>query len=342
MMRTEEQLTQTEKILPKVVVGIALFIAIGFTIVLAVPTGWHIKVTQVWSFYVGLFNVKVRADTIIGGTMKKLTKGVAKGVGAKKSFDSLLGSIDGDNTIQFYRDQMCNVEMAMAGVLNNCQVWTNLMYGSYAAACGLLISIVCLLVGATLMFMPPSRCQFLSTLACFGAAAIVSISSLGGYMVLSYGFQDWLSGIYGSHRGLTFSTCSFVAGMLALASVSLPITVASCAKKRGEEDDIREQRMMFGDDPFAYGSFGPPPPPLPAGSGTGMNDPMSGPPDQQGYGYGGYQQTAADQQGSGYGGYQQSGGPPDDQGYGGYQQTAGSPAAYQGGQAPAYQQYQQY
>merc|ERR1712224_915006 len=83
-----------------------------------------------------------------------------------------------DKSIQFYRDQFCNIALLSGGFMNNCQVWTYLLYGSWMLAASLVCTIIFLLTGAGLLFAPPTRCVRLTALGMFAVAAAANVGGL--------------------------------------------------------------------------------------------------------------------------------------------------------------------
>lgn len=224
---------ESKKIVERVVVVMSFFISIAYGVLLCVPTGWHTKVTQIWSFYIGLWNVKVRADTLGGTILKKLCNGVSS-TGWKRMSETLN---DGDHDIQRLRDEFCNADMFTGGFLNNCWIWTQFMYGSWAMGLSLVITIVFLLAGAGMTCAKPTKCIRWAGLGCYCTAAFFNAGGCAGYAFLTMNMSNWLMEIYGSHGGLTFSMASLFAGTLSLGVILLPFMVFACTMLPSRYDD---------------------------------------------------------------------------------------------------------
>lgn len=270
---------EEKKAVERLIIFLSVALSISMIFCLAIPHGWHMKSTQIWTFYVGLFNVQVKMDSLAGGFLK----GGLKTLAGKGRMEKMVEVLEpSDHSIQWYRDQFCNIELLATGIMNNCVVWNHLYWGSVAAAVGLIIAIVGLMTGATLMVLKPTRCIRLSALAILWAVPIVSLGGLGVYFALSFNFSDWLVNLYIANKVVTFSNIAILAALTSLGSILPPTLLMTCARMRSKEDD----ELAFGTDGMYYDpSMGPPPPgwdpnmgPPPPGWDPSMGYPSQGAP----------------------------------------------------------------
>lgn len=211
------------------------FVSVLYVIILAMPFGWQIKTTQIWTFYIGLWNVESKIDTLLGGGAKSLLRAATSPEYAQKFTAVFEGS---GKSIQQFRDQFCNVELLAGGLLNNCGVWQQLLYGSYLAIIAIVIAVVCNLFGVALMFMKPTRCARMSCVALFGVGGFVACGGVAGYFALSLPLKEWLVQIYMSSNSITWGPFCFAAGGIAIVNAVIPAVLISCAnmpKKKGRD-----------------------------------------------------------------------------------------------------------
>jgi len=260
-----------KKTTEKVIAAIAVVQAAGLIFCMAFPSGWHIKTTHVWTFYVGLFNVHIKMDTL-GGS---LVKGAVMKMVGRSQMEKMLEVLEpSEHSIQFYRDQFCNIELLSGGILNNCQIWNSLYIGSLIAALGLFIAVVALLAGVVLLFLAPSRCIRRSCLICFFIASFSSIGGLAGYCGLSYQFSNWLVNVFLSSKALTLSTTAIVCGLVSCSTLLTPALLLMCGRMQSDEE--WEGEGFYGEGQYYDPSMGQPP----AGCDPNMGAPPSsfGPP----------------------------------------------------------------
>lgn len=247
---------ESRKVLERVVVAISFMVTVGFGILLFMPTGMHVKTTQIWAFEFGLTNVHINTKTLGGTLLKGLYSGsraAFAGKGKKKTAGSRywkeLGKAwgEGDHSIETVRNQLCNIELLGAGYLNNCWIWSQVLYGSWALMVGMVLAMVLLLGGCALLLVKRNRCIRSFALGCFGLAAFASCCGAGAYVVLTFNLSRWLIEIYGSHDGLTFSQGSVAAAALTLLTVLNPGLLWCARTFTGDESEY------YGDD-----DFGPP------------------------------------------------------------------------------------
>jgi len=258
MSTSEGMDVEARKVTERIVVVIATGVSIAYVVLLVIPSGWHVKVTQIWSFYIGLFNVTIKADSIGSYLIKSIIMLAAKATksnGPSREFvQKLLDILDPEEAhdIQGLRDALCNIEMLAGGFFNNCQVWSYVLYGSWIMAISLLITIVLLMAGSCLLLASPTKCVRWTSFCMFSMAAVVNLLGLGGYIALSFQLQRWLVEIYGSHGGLTFSVASIACAGLTLLVCLIPAMVFACTNlPRGHIEDDWDQQNVVVD---AYGN----------------------------------------------------------------------------------------
>lgn len=249
-----------------VVKALALIVAAGDIVLLAMPYGWQIKTTQIWSFYLGLWNVQAKLDTLLGGGGRALLRSVSQ---SPEFVSKFTATLEGDGkSIQQFRDQFCNVEILAGGLFNNCQVWQQLLWGSYLAILALVVAILCNLFGVAFMFMAPTRCSRMSCLILFSVAGFVSLAGLAGYMCLSLALKEWLVALLLSSPSITWGPLCMVAVVLALTNAAIPIVLMFCGvfprKKRADgydsdsgssySEDGGYQQSVMGSQPPGYGA----------------------------------------------------------------------------------------
>lgn len=190
---------------------------------LAAPSGWHTKTTHIWTLYVGLYQVDVRLDTLTGSLAGAAVDVAGKGIDlirrAKVDPDQgsalfKLMSPSEPKSLQFMRDQFCNVELFSGGFTDSCQVWTYLMYGSWVALLGLFIEIVFLLCGCMLMCMKVTVCTRWSVILLWMSGALIGCGTLAAYLFMSLNFKEWLTDVQLSPGDFTFSFVAVVASLL--------------------------------------------------------------------------------------------------------------------------------
>lgn len=305
---------ESKSIVERVIMAVSIAVSICYGVLIALPTGFHTKVTQIWSFYIGLWNCTIKMDTLAGGLIKQAMKGIIKATNSKEEGEAKWAKMKetlspGDHSIQQLRDQFCNIELLSGGFLNNCWTWSQFMYGSWILGFCLVITIVFLIAGAGLLCAPPTKCIRYSALGMYAAAALFNAGGTGSYVVLTFNLNRWLLEIYGSHDGLTFSMASIFTGALTIIVVLLPVMVWTCsALPRGfddEYDDCGPPVDQYGNplpvdqygNPLPVDQYGNPLPPPGAGAPPGAypdpnaggwgQDPNAGwgaaPPPQQGW-----------------------------------------------------------
>lgn len=275
---------ENRKVVSRIVMMLSFGIAAAYGVLMFMPTGWHIKSTQIWTFYVGLFTVSVRMDTLGGGLFKHLTKGLFSAVQGKdkgnKGWQMFLNALGGcarddpeckggpnDQTIQSLRDQFCNIELVVPGLLRNCHTWSYLLYGSWILAIGLILTIACLLTGCVVLAAGEGKCIRRTVLGMYCSAAFFNVSGFVGYAFLSMYLKDWLREIYGSHSQLTFSVSSVACAGLTVVVCVLPLMVFACGMKPAYEEDEywQEQEPLLDEygNPVPVDQYGNPLPSAP-------------------------------------------------------------------------------
>lgn len=217
-----------QMILERTVMGMSVAISITYIVLICIPSGWHTKVSQIWSFYLGLFSVEVRQDTLGGWVIKKTLNSIGRMFGAKG--ESAWGKMmeacaEGDHSIQQLRDQFCNIELLSGGFLNNCWVWSQVLYGSWGMAFAMVCTSCCMMTGTALLMTTPGKCSRMAAMGMFSTAAVVNLLGTGSYVMLTFPLQRWLHEIYGSHDGLTFSQGSVVAAACTVCVCFMPVMV---------------------------------------------------------------------------------------------------------------------
>lgn len=258
----------------RVAAVLAVFLAAGEIFVMVYPSGWHLKTTHIWSFYVGLFSVEVKIDTIAGSVILKAAKALA-GKQVMQKMQSVLEP--GASSIQHFRDEFCNVEILSGGILNNCYVWGYLYYGGMLAAIGLGVSIVLKLTAVAMLLLPRTRCVRMAVLTTMGLASFLSFGAVIGYIALTSSFREWLVNVQLAHSGLTYGSMAIVAGVLALASPLPAVLLMACAQFTFAKDDEWEYEGEYGMQQPIYDPS--------MGAAPGCYDPSMGPP-PPGYGPG--------------------------------------------------------
>merc|ERR1719487_2910109 len=147
-----------------------------------------------------------------------------------------------DATIQGLRDQFCNLELVL-GFMNNCHVWSLLLYGSWLMAFALIMTVILMVTGSGLLLAKPTKCMRKTALMLFAAAAVINFLGFAGYVGLTFNLQRWLVEIYGSHDGLTFSSATVACAGLTFMVCFLPVMVFFCTNQPGgkKDDDYDEQ-----------------------------------------------------------------------------------------------------
>lgn len=340
---------ESKRVVDRVVVALALGTALANTVLIFTPGGWHMKVTHIWAFDVGLHDVDINDKTLGGYVFKKLMSVVFRVAGGSNrtkgemwghKFAEIMSP--GSHPIEYVANQLCNIQM-LVPVVNNCQMWMQMQYGGWTMLIGLVGTNVGLAIGAVMLLGGKTRCLKLTAFACFAGAAFVNVGCLGAYAALTFNFGIWLSDLQLSHPGITFSTCSVACVLLTCVTCMLPALVFFCSgiPKKYKDDEEFYDSQGYPTDQYGnplpvdeygnpvpvdqYGApvGGPPPPGAydPNMSAAGGYDPNT----QGGYGQGGYDAYGAG--GGGGGAYPQPGYDPNQAQY--YQGQGGpGPQSY--------------
>lgn len=279
-MREEEK-----KGVEKVAMAMVLALSIGLIVVTAYPKGWHLKTSHIWSFNFGLFNVEIKLDTLAGGM---LLKGAESVIGKKKVAKmKQVIQTDEPKSIQFYRDQFCNIDMLSGGALNSCHVWTMLYYGGVLAGVALMLAVAFNLAGIGCMFLPPSRRWRLIVVWLWAIGAAMAMGGVVGWACVTYPLANWLTNVQMAHSGTTYSFMSLVAGVLSMLTPIPAILLLFFGNI--PKSDFEGQAWVEPYGAAGYGStgappgwnpsMGPPPPGMPPpGMGEKRIDPSDGNP----------------------------------------------------------------
>merc|ERR1719310_2192641 len=102
--------------------------------------------------------------------------------------------------------------------------------------------------------MPPTKCSRWSAITCLTCASLACSGGVGGYVVMTYQFGTWLSGVYLANDEVTYSFVTPVAATICALTFLCPILLGFCGQMPCGRDPADEY-----DERMAAGEFGPPP-----------------------------------------------------------------------------------
>jgi len=276
-----------------VTAGISVFISLMWVglIVGTLDRGWHYKMTHVWNFYVGLYNMEVNMDSLGGLAIKLIARAVDAGNSKRKgkstSFSSnLIETFSrGEHTIQNIRDQMCNAEIWTGGLFSSmCEVWRKMLWASWAGCFAFSIAIFFLMFAAGCTCLPLTRCTRMTTYVVMIIALIFAGGGGAVYAALTFDFDLWLTDIgLAISMGTTFDKGFYGCCFCFILTLFPPMVLMCCGTKMPtiaeskEEDRLAEEADFLEAHPEMKGKKG-----KEKGDPFGKGPPMGGDPNGKG------------------------------------------------------------
>lgn len=225
----EETFSKTQANIDKVIIVLGLALCGGLCGPLLAEVGWNEKSTHIWTLYFGLQTMTTKLDTLAGAAMQAAAasrdalKKSSIDAGNSVSLAKMLSPSE-PHSVQFMRDQFCNAQLWTFGLLGNmCEIFSYLLYASWACMLGHVIAIVMILFGSMLMCMKPKKCPRWSAMLCYTIAALALGGCLTAYCAVSMLLKDLFVPEGLSNPEFTLSICAVLSGGLTLLVLILPI-----------------------------------------------------------------------------------------------------------------------